>query len=445
MKKYKILLMLIAIGLSSVSCEDYTDGINVDPNNFTSAPGNLIVGQAELVVVVLSGSNSSRFSGMWVDQFTGSDRQYISVDQYSVTASDFDDVWDDVYADGAAQARIAKESGAESGDALLEGVATIMEAILMGETAALFGDIPYRTAFDYTENPDPTYDPQAQVLGDVQSLLSEALALVGTDATVASVYGAPVFVANSATWAEVIHTLKARYFMVTKEYALAHGEALQGISSADGDLLSSHSSATGSRNLYYQFIVEQRGGYLTANGSNLVKLMTGERAREIATPGDADRFDYYFETIGSDLELNTSAGGMFAIDASFPIVSYVETKLIEAEAAAQLGLNDEARAPFNEVRAYLADRYDSPDGFPASTSSGLQLWMEIMEEKYVSMPGSLQIFHDVRRTDNALAVPIKNAAASTIPQRFFYPQVEINANDNFPGLVDLFEKTPVNK
>jgi len=435
--------MLIAIGLGSVSCEDYTDGINVDPNNFTSAPGNLIVGQAELVVVVLSGSNSSRFAGMWVDQFTGSDRQYITVNNYGVTASDFDDVWDDVYADGAAQARIAKESGAESGDVLLEGVATVMEAILMGETAALFGDIPYRTAFDYTTNPDPTYDAQAQVLGDVQGLLSQALAKVGTDATVASVYGAPVFVANSATWAEVIHSLKARYFMITKEYASAHGEALQGISSADGDLLSSHSSASGARNLYYQFIIEQRGGYLTANGSNLTNLMTGVRARELDTPGDAARFDYYFETIGSDLELNTSAGGMFAIDASFPIVSWVETRLIEAEAAAQLGLDTEAQTPFNTVRAYLADKYDA--SFPGTTSTGTQLWMEIMEEKYISMPGSLQIYHDVRRTKNALGVPIKNAAASTIPQRFYYPQVEINANDNFPGLVDLFEPTPVNK
>ena len=54
MKKYKIILMLIAIGFSAVSCEDFTDGINVDPNNFTGAPGALIVGQAELVVVAIS-------------------------------------------------------------------------------------------------------------------------------------------------------------------------------------------------------------------------------------------------------------------------------------------------------------------------------------------------------------------------------------------------------
>lgn len=443
MKKYKIFLMLIAIGFSSVSCEDYTDGINVDPNNFTSAPGNLIVGQAELVVVKLSSSNASRFSGMWTDQFTGTDRQYIAVDQYSTTAGDYDDEWTDLYSSGAAQARIAKANGAEAGDALLEGVATTMEAILMGEAAALWGDVPYRTAFDYTENEDPTYDPQAQVFGDVQALLSQALALVGPDATVAAVYGAPVFVGNDAKWAEIIHSLKARYFLITKEYQLAHSEALLGIKSASGDLLSSHSNANGARNLYYQFTIEQRNEYLRADDSNLVKLMTGVRPRALATPGDAVRFDSYFIPGLEGLDLNATATGYFAVDASFPIVSYVETKLIEAECASRLGLDDLALPPFNEVRAHLADVWDAD--FPASTSGGADLLYEITEEKYVSMPGSLQIFHDVRRNDNLLDVPIDGVGTSVIPQRFLYPQVEIGANDNFPGLVGLFEPTPVNK
>jgi hypothetical protein len=96
MKSYKILLMLIAIGFGAVSCEDYTDGINVDPNNFTTAPGNLIVGQAQLVAVKVSSSNASRFAGIFTDQFTGNERQYASVDQYLVTAGDFDDEWDDL-------------------------------------------------------------------------------------------------------------------------------------------------------------------------------------------------------------------------------------------------------------------------------------------------------------------------------------------------------------
>ena len=441
MKSYKILLMLIAIGFGAVSCEDYTDGINVDPNNFTSAPGDLIVGQAELVVVKLSSSNASRFAGIWTDQFTGADRQYVSVDQYLVTAGDFDDEWDDLYADGATQARLAKQSGIDAGDDLLAGVATIMEALLMGEAAAIWGDVPYRTAFDYTENSDPTYDPQEQVLADVQDLLSSAIPLVG-DAKVASVYGSPVFVGNDASWAEIAHTLKARYFMITKDYPSAYQESLMGISTPSGTLLSSHSSAAGSRSLYYQFLFEQRGGYLTGDNSTLVQLMNGSKDRILNTPGDANRYPFYFKDLGTGVpDLNFDPEGIFAIDAPFPIVSYIENKLIQAEAAVRTGQN--GLTPFNEVRAHLADRWGG--SFPASNSAGDQLILEILEEKYVSLPGSLQVWHDARRTNNALNVPIKNESATTIPQRFFYPQVEINSNDNFPGIVDLFTPTAVNQ
>ena len=440
MKSYKILLMLIAIGFGAVSCEDYTDGINVDPNNFTSAPGNLIVGQAELVVVKLSSSNASLFAGIWTDQFTGADRQYISVDQYLVTAGDFDDEWDDLYADGATQARLAKQQGLDGGDNLLAGVATIMEALLMGEAAAIWGDVPYRTAFDYVENPDPTYDPQEQVLADVQALLDQAIGLVG-DARVASVYGAPVFVGNDASWAEIAHTLKARYYMITKEYASAYAESLLGISTPSGSLMSAHSSAAGSRSMYYQFLFEQRGGYLTGDNSTLVQLMNGTKDRLLDTPGDANRFPIYFKELGNGLDLNYDLEGYFAIDASYPIVSYIENKLIQAEAAVRT--DEDGQTPFNEVRAHLADVWGG--SFPATNSNGDQLILEILEEKFVSLPGSLQVWHDAKRTNNALNVPIKNATAPRIPQRFFYPQVEINSNDNFPGIVDLFEPTAVNQ
>ena len=435
MKTIKTYILLFALGFSLFSCSEYTDGINEDPNNFTSAPGDLLIGQAELVVAHLSGSNSSRFAGIFTDQFTGSDRQYISVNNYDVVANDFDDAWDDLYADGATQARLANESGVEGGDALLVGVSQIMEAILMGEAAALWGDVPYSTAFDYTTNPDPTYDPQESVFESVQRLLDDAIANVGT-ASVASVYGQPVFVGNAAKWAEVAHSLKARYYLIAKNYTSALSEAQQGIKLATGSLLSSHTDATGARNLYWQFVEVDRSGYLTVNGSNMHNLMDGTRARLLATPGDAERMAKYFD--GN--ELNTSDEGEFAADAPFPIVSWTETKLIEAEAAHRTG--GDAETPFNEVRDYLAARYGGD--FPHSTAKGDDLLAQILEEKYISLPGSLQVFHDTRRTKNMLAVPIKGVGHTTIPQRFYYPQVEINANDNFPGLVDMFVPTPVN-
>ena len=441
MKNIKTYILLFALGITMISCSNYTDGINDNPNAFTSAPGNLIIGQAELEVVKLSGSNSSRFSGIFTDQFTGSDRQYITVDNYDVVAGDFDDAWDDLYSDGATQARLAAEEGVNSGDKLLVGVSKIMEGLLMGEAAALWGDVPYSTAFDYTNNPNPSYDSQADVLASVQRLLNEGIDNVGPDASVASVYGSPIFAGNGAKWIEVAHSLKARYYLIAKDYANAYNEAKMGISSTNGGLLSSHTSASGAKNLYFQFIIEQRGGYLTVNGSNMFKLINGDKARLLDTPGDAERAKIYFEVTPNGNELNTSEGGYFAQDASFPIISWEETRLIEAEAAARTG--GDALTPFNEVRAHLAAVYGGD--FPASSASGDDLIAQILEEKYCTLPGSMQIFHDTRRTNNMLGVPIKGVGHTKIPQRFFYPQVEINANDNFPGLVDLFESTPVNK
>ncbi|MGB5263736.1 MAG: SusD/RagB family nutrient-binding outer membrane lipoprotein, partial [Lutimonas sp.] len=362
---------------------------------------------------------------------------YTTINNYTVTAGDFDDEWDDVYVQGAAQAILAKEAGLESGDDLLVGVASIMEALLMGEAAALWGDIPYSAAFDIAENENPTYDSQTEVFADVQALLSDALPRVGS-IKVAAFYNY-AFVGNNATWAQVIHSLKARYYLISKDYSNALAEAKMGISSESGDLLSLHSSVNGSENLFWQFTIEQRDGYLTANNSNLVQLLSGTRARLLATPGDAARLNDYFVATPAGHSLNTNS--YFAIDASFPIISYLETKLIEAEAAARTG--GDGLTPFNEVRAYLATKYDA--SFPASTASGDALINQILEEKYCSMPGSIQVFNDTRRTKNVLGVPVKNSTAPSIPQRFLYPQIEINSNANFPGLIDLFQPTPVNQ
>ncbi|MFC4721433.1 SusD/RagB family nutrient-binding outer membrane lipoprotein [Geojedonia litorea] len=421
----------------SFSCSDYTDGINESPNNFTGAPENLLIGQANLEVVKLSGSQASRTAGVWTDQFTGSDRQYITLNSYTVTAGDFDDDWDDLYANGLAQAKEAELRANANGNAVLEGVSQIVQALLLGEGAALWGDIPDSQALDFTNFPNPSYDSQAQVLDHVQSLLSSGITKVGS-ATVAAAYGSPIYKSNSATWGQIAHSLKARYYLVAKNYPMALAESKLGISAPTGDLISSHSNTNGAKNLYFQFVVEQRGGYLTAQGSTLLKLLNGTQARLLATPGDSGRLAKYFT--GSDL--NTSSSGYFAVDASFPIVSYVETKLIEAEAEQRVNGGNAGLAAFTAVRNHLATVYGGL--FPPSTSTGSALTNEILEEKYISLVGSLQVFHDMRRTNNVLGVPVKNSTAPSVPQRFLYPQSEINSNSNFPGISDVFVKTPVN-
>lgn len=436
----KNIFKIFTIGLliSTVSCEDYSEDLNTDPNNFTDAPGSLVIGQAELEVIKLSESQASRYAGLFTDQFSGCDRQYIPYETYAVTTGDFDDTWDDLYAAGVAQSQYVQDKAAIDGDNVLLGVAQIMEALLFGEAAALFGDVPFSEAGDPLLFPNPQYDKQSDVLAGVQEILNNALTNVG-NTKVSNAFGGTIFVQNDATWSQIAHSLKARYFLISKNYTGAYTESRLGITSASGDLLARHGVNTGEKNLYFQFTQEQRGGYLgLCNSPYLLRLLDGTTPRLLATPGDSNRLDVYFDTANS--EVNTNDGGYFAIDASFPIISFVETKLIEAEAAART--NQDGNTPFNTVRNYLASEYGGT--FPPSTAIGDVLINQILEEKYISLIGSLQVFHDTRRTNNALNIPIKGSTNSSVPQRFLYPQIEINANTSFPGLVEIFTKTEVN-
>ena len=193
-------------------------------------------------------------------------------------------------------------------------------------------------------------------------------------------------------------------------------------------------------------MVDERDGYLGATDSYLVRILSGLDERNIETPGDSLRFKHYFTPYsdGSGHAPNTSADGVFAETAPMNIISFREVKLIEAEAANRTGDAGDITA-FNEVRTDLETQYET-GSFPATTSvSGSEeLLKEIIEEKYICLIGELQPFHDIRRTNNILGIPAK--VGSTIPQRFIYPQVEIDTNPNVPSpLPTLFDETPINK
>jgi hypothetical protein len=438
MKKL-IFIFLISVSLINVSCEGYTEGLNKDPNNFNSAPAELIVGQAQLGWMQLATSNSARYASIFMNHFSGEDRQYLTVNNYSTTAADYDDTWEDAYVRGIAQAKFTQQLANDAGNVKLAAIAKIAEAATFGEMAALFGDIPFTEAADPDNYPTPMYDGQAAVLAGVQNMLSDAIANLGNDA--ASLY-AGNRMSSAATWKEVAYSLKARYYLIAKDYGNALTNARLGIDTPAKSLVTLHTTSTDTENLYYQFTVDERDGYLGATGSHLVNLLSGVTPRLIATPGDANRYNSYFAANGSNVILNVSNSGYFAETASMNLISYEEVKLIEAEAANRTGDPGDVAA-FNEIRAHLATTYGGSFPATASASGSAALLNEILEEKYITLVGELQPFHDVRRTNNALNIPAK--IGSVIPQRFIYPQVEIDTNPNVPSpLPTLFDKTPIN-
>ncbi|UCE70514.1 MAG: RagB/SusD family nutrient uptake outer membrane protein, partial [Flavobacteriaceae bacterium] len=401
-----------------LSCEDYTEGVNTDPNNFTDTSEELLIKQAELQLVESLTGTPPLYAAVFSDQYTGSEFEWETFDNYEVNSREFNGIWADFFAFGYSQAELARDKARASGNQVLEGIAEIHMATFMGEAALLFGDVPFEQVNKIGVYPYPEYDPQTQVLAGVQELLEDGIAKVG-DAAVNTFYGGEIFIANNALWAEIGYSLKARYYLAAKQYENAYIAAVQGISSPSGDLLSRHFNTGGARNLFFSFNIG-RPNYITAVECHLRKLMTGEVDRALSTPGDFNRTFYYFD---QDNNLNTDPGGYFAADAPGYLVTWMETKLIEAEAAARTGR--EGLAPFNEVRNYLSGFYQAP--FPPSSATGQDLIYQILEEKYISLLGQLSVFSDLRRTKNLLGVPIKSVNAPDIPQRFLYPQDEIDA------------------
>jgi hypothetical protein len=85
---------------------------------------------------------------------------------------------------------------------------------------------------------------------------------------------------------------------------------------------------------------------------------------------------------------------------------------------------------------------------PSALSQEDALLKEILEERYVTLFGQIEVFNDTRRTSNEdnVKVQVPPNTGSLLPQRFLYPQSEIDRNSSTPSPIpDFFSKTQVNQ
>jgi len=445
MKKY---LFILIAGAGLLSCEGPVEGLNDNPNQYTDSPISLLLNHTLLNVASIAEAEPARNATIFTDQFTGFDRQYGTLNLYSTNANTYEATWEDLYQRGITQAQIVKSKAQEGGNALVEGQALILEAYYFAEAALLFNDVPF-SEVNNPEFPDPQYEDQEAVIRAAITMLTEGSAKAGTASAANNVF------ATSSTWAQVASALKARYYLALGEYQNAHSAALDAnFSSKANDWSIKHSVANYGENLFWQFQVEQRADYLQIRGSYMSRLLKeGEDVyRGNAKTDETARYNYYVAADG--VNLNTT-NGFAAQTAAFPVVSFEEVQLIRAEAAARLGVTEDAIAAINAVRASNATMFGSTyDAYVLAdfqaggiadngqTTTQMALVHETLFEKYCSVIG-LPTYQDVLRTNNAIGVPIKNANETTIPQRFIYPASEEASNSSFPGFVEQMVKTDI--
>lgn len=429
------------------SCEGVVDDLNVNPNEFTSVPAQLVFNQTVLNTVSIAEAEPARIAGMWSDQFAGTDRQYITQDRNEVSSATFDEIWEDLYQQGISQAQIAQELSTAEGQTVLANLSVMLEGYYAAEAALMFGDVPY-TEVNNLEISDPAYDPQAQVLANAINLIQGSISGDGADELVS--FGNEILTGTS-TWGELGNALLARYYLAQGDFpnALTAARAASFDETTDGvDII--HSTTNFAENLFFQFEGEQRADYLTFGNvgteqSTLYSILsdTTSMSRTAEGTDDAARLSLLSSgTAGGFYRINITSGGFFAPDANFPLIGYPEVQLILAEAAARTGEEGDARDALNNARNYW-DGLTGTDSYADfdESLSGDDLIMAIMTEKYVSVFG-LPTFYDVVRTENMLNADMDTRSFPA--QRFLYPSTEISSNSNFPGEASLDDPTPIN-
>ena len=420
-------------------CSSFLDSDTAtrDPNLPSAATRDQLFTGAQANIFAQQEGPLAMIACQWMQQCSGINGRFVQQqDNYSINALTFDLPFQEVYsAGGLLSLRSIQASAEADGDLVYKGIAQVLEALLIGTTADIWGNIPYSDAVG--ENPRPTFDDQMDVYADMQTLLDEAITNINGagngPGAVDLFFGDSPLATQKVKWIQVARTLKARYYLHTAEvvgtaaYTAARTAAQQGISTADNDLLTLHSGTTSERNMWVQF--QNTSGF----GLDLV---AGKRLVDIMVADNDPRLPEYFGLNGQGgyggMDVTTQAGtpgpqisplagsDRHTDDFRQPIVTWEENQLILAETNFVLGDVPAAQLALNAVRAAHGK------GVVVATLQS------IMHEKYISMFQNLEVWNDWKRTCLPQLTPAVGRTA--IPGRLYYGQTEEQTNpDNTPA------------
>ncbi len=461
----------ITLVMLTSNCTNLTNGLSTDPVNVTDPSvidaSKYMTGVEVMLIGVFEGDQARQLS-MWADNFSGEDRQYAGLGNYVTSGQDFDNEWVTIYTGIFANTKLLKQNARPTKNFVSVGIAEVIEGMCIGLAADIWGDVPYSQITQYPVIASPVFDTQSSVYSAAQSLLDSAIIHLSQTGNAPGDF---LLNGSKSSWTAVAHTIKARLYLHTRDYANAIAQASLGINSASGNVMAPHGSAyLQTFNLYYSFCTYDRSGYMGANcyapklldssqpnSRNNVKTDETARLNYIYFPGGGLNFASisYEPNVLCDFDWGnpTNQNGFFGGTTYFPIVTFQENQLILAEAYSKTGDPSNALASLNVLRAYYATGAHVNSGYlPLGynyapyvygdfASGGIDnngtdsqpnaLLREILEERYVTLIGQIEGWNDMRRTGNFLNLPLPSGKTD-YPRRGLYSQIEVNTNPNTP-------------
>lgn len=466
MKKINLIVLLF-IGLVFVSCDKDFDELNQNPNNPTSVPSELLLGNMLRATgdVMYSTFNGGDMGACWAQHFAKV--QYNDEERYIPRESAIGNVWAALYESVAADAKVMYNLAVTEDNEISQGVALTMQAYAFLLLTDLYGDIPFTEALQGADNISPVYDSQQTVYNGCLSLLDEAMAKLNPangelNSSQDIVYGGDV-----SKWKKFAASLKFRALMrisavdarASEMQALVNSGLL--FASSDDEAKLVYLSSAPNANPIYESVVFGTRNEWKIN-SAVVERMDGtlgfpidNRLPVVAQPNEDDVYRGKPSGIQDVPSVtysyaNVSALGEFYLRPELPAVflSYTELQFLLAEAAKKSYISggDAAAAAYYQagIASSFADNEVSMgtyySGAVAYTSaSALE---QIATQKWLALYSQgFEAWIEWRRTGYPNLTPAIDGAFNEIPSRLTYPVIEQSLNaanynaavSNLPG------------
>lgn len=462
--------------LATTSCKKNFLDVNVDPNSPTTATVDLVLPTALGYSAYDLGNPYQVLGGFWAQYWTQgpTGQQFANYDQYSITSSDFDRQWINVYAGALNDFRYVIEESVKTGDDNYAAISKFMQAFMFQYMTDIQGDVPFRDALKGATVLNPDFNTQEEIYDGLIDLIDEGLALLDENSTRHPGDDDLVYHGDMHLWLKFANTLKLKIYLrqayVRPNVAQAGIQALYAANAEfidqDEEAAVHFTEATFNQNPLYAHInsvgefnilasstaldymenlndprvdVFYRRATLGAQAGNHVGIRQGA-GRVLPNPAQLD--DRQFSKPGSDI-----GGAPDGAEAPVIFISEAESYFLQAEAVARGWATGDAEQLYYDgiALSFLRWGFDIPDFedyaaqtgvvFPVAGTAEQQI-RAIIFQKWVSMCGTqgLEAWTEWRRTGypDIFTISETTNIGNRFPVRILYPDSEVTSNPKTP-------------
>lgn len=466
----KIAIYISIIGFLFSSCTKALDEAAVNKNSPEDVNIAEILPAAEHAITYTVGNQYSIYGGVWAQYWTqgSTASQYLKNEQYTLTNTDQDRPWNQLYAGALNDLKIIKSKSLASKDSQMYAIALVLEAYTFQVLSDAYENIPMTNALDPT-NLSPTYDEPQVVYDGLEARLKEASKILKNLSNPTTYSFDLIYGGDATKWLKFANTLLLKVY-VRQSYARP-AVASAGISANLTGATYITASTDNAMTRYLDALSQRNPLHSSqkqlANFENLKASTTSL----LVLSGDADKRigKFYNGAIATGLytgfaqgagrlptastannnysNIGNLVGGVGGPTAPVILMSNWESMFLQAEAAARGWMGGTAATFYaNGIReSHLYCGLTAADAtavaglHPLSGSPEAQAGL-IVAQKWIAMNGtqSFEGYTELRRMSYTLPYgtfptsAVSNLGAGLKPYRFPIPSTEVSTNSSAP-------------